>query len=181
MSSERLQLSFFSPATQYYVTGRFGVLAGQMPVAGNLLHHAIEMYIKGALAKTMSLKQLKGLFHSLPDLWTTFKAESYDTSSASFDTLITSLHTFEELRYPDSSLTRGMAVTAGITRGASVGLSAKPEIVSVPTYEIYLDEIDALVGHIFKVASINPVFFISKLNARPREYLRENNSQPWAT
>src|SRR6202043_1798471 len=35
---------------QYYTIGRYSVLAGVNPVAGNLLHHAIEMFLKGALA-----------------------------------------------------------------------------------------------------------------------------------
>jgi hypothetical protein len=43
---------FFSSAAQYYVAGRFGVFAALNPVAANLMHHAIEMYLKGALLKT---------------------------------------------------------------------------------------------------------------------------------
>jgi hypothetical protein len=48
---------FFSPATQYYVSARYDVFAGLNPVAGNLLHHAVEMCLKGALSKTMTLDQ----------------------------------------------------------------------------------------------------------------------------
>jgi hypothetical protein len=177
MSSDRIQLAFYSAATQYYVTGRYGVLAGQIPVAGNLLHHAIEMYLKGALAKTMTLKQLRGLSHGLPDLWATFKAKFPSARLARFDSLVSSLHAFEELRYPDPVLSKGTAVTAGMTRVAGAGPSVADP---VPGYELYLEEIDALVGRIFQVASVNPAFFLARLTTRAREYLKEGNAQPWA-
>ena len=169
---------FFSGATQYYVTGRCAVLAGQIPVAGNLLHHAIEMYVKGGLAKTMTMKEMKALSHKLPDLWAAFKARFADTVLSSFDGLVSSLHAFEELRYPDSILAKGMAVTMGVTRGPAPAPSgiARPE----PTYELYLDEIDALVGKIFQVVSVNPAFFLDGLSHRAREYLKEGNVQQWA-
>jgi len=178
MSSDRVSEAFFSRATQYYVTGRFGVLAGQIPVAGNLLHHAIEMYLKGGLAKTMTLKQLKGLSHNLANLWTTFKARFPSTSLASFDTVVSSLNTFEELRYPDSVLAKGMAVTFGTTRVAGTGSGIMPK--PVPEYALYLEEIDALVDELFQVASVNPLFFVRGLTTRAREYLRDGNVQPWA-
>src|SRR6266542_1815192 len=178
MSSEQTQLNFFSAATQYYITGRYGVLAGQIPVAGNLLHHAIEMYLKGSLAKTMTLKQLKDLSHSLPGIWATFKTKFPSSDLTKFDSLISSLHDFEELRYPDSILTNGMAVSAGVTRVAGTGPigTAHP----VTQYELYLEEIDAFVGKIFQVASVNPNFVLSRLNTKAREYLKEGNIQPWA-
>jgi hypothetical protein len=51
---------FFSAGSQYYIAGRFGVFAGLNPVVGNLLHHAIEMDLKGALSKTKSISELAG-------------------------------------------------------------------------------------------------------------------------
>ena len=38
-------------AIDYYAVGRYAVFAGLNPTAGNLLHHAVEMCLKGALAK----------------------------------------------------------------------------------------------------------------------------------
>jgi len=177
VSTDSLQL-FFSVATQYYVTGRYAVLAGQIPVAGNLLHHAIEMYLKGGLAKTMALQQLKRLSHKLPNLWSTFKGQFADPALSSFDTLVSSLHAFEDLRYPDSILSKGMLVKMGIVRVsvAPPGASTRPE----PTYELYLEEIDALVGKIFEVVPVNPAFFLGGLQSKAREYLWEGNAQPWA-
>jgi hypothetical protein len=47
--------AFFKTGSQYYIAGRFAAFAWFHPVAGNLFHHAIEMYLKGALSKTKSL------------------------------------------------------------------------------------------------------------------------------
>jgi hypothetical protein len=174
----RVLQQFFSTGTQYYVSGRYAVIAGQAPVAGNLLHHAVEMFLKGGLAKSTTLAQLKGLSHNLPNLWGTFKTTFNAPTLSTFDPLVTSLHEFEELRYPDSILAKGMAVTMGVTRPpAAPGVApARPE----PSYELYLDEVDALVGRVFKVASVNPAAFFGGLPARAREYLREGNAQAWA-
>ena len=40
-----------SSAIDCYAVGRYAVFAGLNPTAGNLLHHAVEMCLKGALAK----------------------------------------------------------------------------------------------------------------------------------
>ena len=61
---------FISAGMHYYVAGRYAVFAGLNPTAANLLHHAVEMALKGALAKKgMDLKALKGLSYDLPRIW----------------------------------------------------------------------------------------------------------------
>lgn len=177
MSTRALEL-FFSTATQYYVSGRYAVFAGLSPVAGNLLHHAVEMYLKGALSKLMTLDQLKGLSHNLPKEWECFKAQVAAPGLDMFDALISSLQAFEELRYPDSILSKGMMVTIGVRRvaGDSTGGPAWPE----PKYEMYLEEVDTLVDKIFATASVNPGFFLVGLNTRARDYLKEANVHGWA-
>jgi len=177
MSISALEL-FFSSATQYYVSGRYAVFAGFNPVVGNLLHHAIEMYLKGALSKTMTLEQLKKLRHNLPKVWECFKAQVADPGVDTFDALISSLHAFEELRYPDSILSSGMMVTISVSRvsGASTGSPARPE----PKYELYLEEVDALVDKIFATASVDPRIFLDGLSTRAREYMQEANVHGWA-
>jgi hypothetical protein len=42
---------FVGNACQYYVAARFLVHAQCIPVCGNLFHHAVEMLLKGGLAK----------------------------------------------------------------------------------------------------------------------------------
>jgi hypothetical protein len=59
---------FISAGMHYYVAGRYAVFAGLNPTAANLLHHAIEMALKGALAKKgMDLRALKRLSHAQTD------------------------------------------------------------------------------------------------------------------
>ena len=42
--------SLFEAAVQYYISGRWAVFNRLYEVAGNLLHHAVEMEIKAALS-----------------------------------------------------------------------------------------------------------------------------------
>ena len=64
---------YFGAATQYYVVGRYAVFSNLTPVAGDLLHHAVEMALKGHLASSRSASDLKGPKHSLTKLWRAFK------------------------------------------------------------------------------------------------------------
>ena len=179
MSTGSLEL-FFSAATHYYVSGRYAVLAALIPVAGNLLHHAIEMYLKGALSKALTLDQLKSLSHNLPKLWAAFKADAGDPALNNFDPLMSSLNAFEELRYPDSILKKGMAIQMGVKRLPGAGSATAGPTGPEPAYELYLEDIDALVNKIFETVPVNPAFFLSGLNDRARHYLKEANDHGWA-
>ena len=76
---------FISAGMHYYVAGRYAVFAGLNPTAANLLHHAVEMALKGALAKKgMDLKALKRLNHDLPEIWREFTAQ-YGSDGSTFD------------------------------------------------------------------------------------------------
>jgi hypothetical protein len=108
MSTSQLE-EFFKSAMQYYVAGRFAAFAHFNPVTGNLLHHAIEMFLKGSLSKELTLDELEKLGHNLPRIWTQFKTQANDPSLDQFDENICKLHAYKELRYPDSMLTKGMA------------------------------------------------------------------------
>jgi hypothetical protein len=70
--------AFFKTGSQYYIAGRFAAFAWLHPVAGNLFHHAIEMYLKGALSKTKSLSDLRKLSHDLLSGWAAFKVHAND-------------------------------------------------------------------------------------------------------
>ena len=76
MSDEDAIHEFFRYGCQYYVAGRFGVYAALIPVAAKLHHHAIEMLFKGALSKSMTLKEMKDrLGHKLERCWEAFKTQ----------------------------------------------------------------------------------------------------------
>jgi hypothetical protein len=50
---------FLASGADYYISGRYAVFAQLSPVCANLLHHAIEMFMKAALDRTMDLTALK--------------------------------------------------------------------------------------------------------------------------
>jgi hypothetical protein len=88
--------------------GRYAVFAGLNPTAANLLHHAIEMALKGALAKKgMDLKALKRLNHNLSRIWQEFTAQ-YGIDGSTFDGVIAELQKFETIRYPDEIVKQGL-------------------------------------------------------------------------
>jgi len=61
--TSRATEQFFSLGLQYFVAGKFSAFGRLMPVVGNQFHHAVEMMLKGYLAKTMDLADLKKLGH----------------------------------------------------------------------------------------------------------------------
>ena len=54
-----IEIQFLRLGIQYYVVGRSAVLARLSPVCGNLLHHAVEAYLKARLSQKHSLKELE--------------------------------------------------------------------------------------------------------------------------
>jgi hypothetical protein len=63
--------NFFKAALEYYVDGRASAFCGCFLTTGNLLHHAVEMMLKGQLSRTISLDlaDKKKFSHSLPKCW----------------------------------------------------------------------------------------------------------------
>jgi len=168
---------FFSSAIQYYVAGRFAVFAGLDPVAGNVLHTAIEMAIKGYLSRKLSAAELKTKYmHSLNPLWRDFKASVADPSLRQFDRTVSELDQFKAIRYPDRVIKHGMLAKIGSHRRAD-----EPGVRTilpgpVPRYTLYLPEIDALFEAIVK-ASGNHQFFAGEiLKTDAKEYLRRDNA-----
>jgi len=89
---------YFSLAVQYYIAGRYAIHAGLNPVAGNLLHHAIELALKGGLARTTSSEDLKSKYmHSLDPLWRDFKLTLGDPRLNRLDRAVSELNQFEAI------------------------------------------------------------------------------------
>ena len=163
-----------SSAIDCYAVGRYAVFAGLNPTAGNLLHHAVELCLKGALAKKgKSTDYLKKLRHGLPRIWKEFKAQ-YPEDLGSFDPIIRGLHRFEEIRYPDEIAAQGVLPEIG--RGKRPPPSEPSSLpAKVPSYRLYLGEIDELINKVLAVASINPADYASTLLPEARKYLVEEN------
>ncbi len=176
---------FFSNGRQYYIAGRYAVFAALIPVAGNLLHHAVEHFLKGGLAKTTPLDDMKKkLGHKLPKIWDAFKTQANDPTLARFDDVISTLDEFEELRYPDPNA-KGMQCTFDVTKAGAAAVAAMVASAAagsfptstLPQYSLVLEEIDELVSAIFAAASQNPKFHLGKAyKPEAREYLVKDNA-----
>ena len=107
-----LYQSYFSSAIQYYIAGRYAVFAGLNPVAGNLLHHAVEMAIEGHFSKTSPDTNLKKKTRDIR--WSCSGRTSkialriphltFNGSTGS----VSELDKFEAIRYPEHVMEYGM-------------------------------------------------------------------------
>ena len=170
--SDMMDHLFISAGMHYYVGGRYAVFAGLNPTAANLLHHAVEMALKGALAKKgMDLKTLKYFYHDVPEIWREFTAQ-YGIDGSPFDGVIAELQKFETIRYP------GEIVKQGLHSVISRGKSSPPS--GHTTHDPCLGEIDELMDKIFTVGSISHKAFASRLMPLAKEYLiKENEVAAW--
>lgn len=172
--AERLQHSLFELATQYYASGRYAALSGILPVCGNLLHHAIEMYLKGALARSLDLTAMRKLGHDLTQIWERAKQSYPALDVASFDVTINRLSPFERIRYPDAVLREGAHMRLTRLRDEWLPMPDNPTRPA-PHYDLVLEDVDELVKAIFDAARFNPAFFASSLNPRVLSILSEQN------
>ena len=165
---------FFTNGVQYYISGRFAVFSGFTPVAGNLLHNAIEFFLKGYLAKHLTLDELRKVSHDLNLLWKLFKACTQIESPSDFDSIVRDLGEFAELRYPDTILKNGAVISI------SIGKNVRPVTTDckgrkLESYSIGLQNIDSLAELIFAKSSKNPAAFFGGLNKVAKDFLGNNN------
>lgn len=168
---------FYKIALEYYVSGRAARLCGNNLVIGNLLHHAVEMLLKGQLSKIITLEDLKNpdrFGHQLRPLWLAFKALA-PADLTKFDSMITELDKFEKIRYPDKILSRGASIGLGFGRGKPVTkmTSGRKE----PKYQVGIGDVDAFFGRLFPLCGINPPAYLSYLSPFGREVLTERNAE----
>jgi hypothetical protein len=179
-SQEDVIDEFFTYGSQYYLAGRYGMFAGLMPVAANLHHHGIEMLLKGALSKTMTLEELKEkLMHNLQKMWRKFKRQANDPSLNRFNKVIKELSKYNDVRYPDKTLHSGASMMFDITRVGAAQSSVTGKLAAnVPQYKICLEDIDELVLEIFRLASRNPKAHLNMRFAKTeaREFLFRDNA-----
>jgi len=142
--------AFSSSALQYYAAGRFSAISLLMPVAGNLLHHAVEMFLKAALAHHISVVDLKKKYsHNLERIWSEFKAGHPSAQLTMFDNVVRKLHRFESIRYPS---------VAGDDPGflqLVVGQDPPKTEAPAPPFQLVLNEIDAVVAKICRVGQLS--------------------------
>jgi hypothetical protein len=109
---DTLRIRFIEYGLQYYAAGRCAVSTGLNPVAANILHHAVEMFLKAGLCAHTTEKQRRDdLRHDLPNIWQAFKPH-YDPEGklARFDDCVQGLHEYEDIRYPEGMMKPGAIV-----------------------------------------------------------------------
>ena len=172
-SADDVRLHFAQLAIQYYIAGRAAAIDQLVPVLGNLLHHAVEMSLKAALASSHSLAQLKGFGHNLPRLWQAFSAAFPSATGVGFQAAVDSLHRFEDLRYPDSILANGAMMQLALHRSHVGNLAPGP--AGVPSYLLVLEDVDEFEEAVFEAMNLNPKFFSASPSPKAKEHLLLHN------
>lgn len=91
--------TYFDIGLQYYLAGRVAFIDQLFPVAGNLFHHATEMFLKAALMPGVSPEDLYANYrHRIVDLWNEYI--KIDPKEDKYSSFIAELSKWEELRYP---------------------------------------------------------------------------------
>jgi hypothetical protein len=164
----------FKVGMQYYIAGRAAACCRLIPIAGNLLHHAVEMLFKGELSKTLLLEDTKKQYgHLLVKTWNAFKALHSGENLAGFDQLVADLDRFEKIRYPDEYINDGALISLGWgTLKPPVSQTQGPKL---PEYVLYVNEVDDLIARLFKVCRINPPFYWGTLNTEAVRFLEYEN------
>jgi hypothetical protein len=175
------QLVFAKLAMDYYVVGRMAAMAHLMPVHGNLLHHAVELFLKTALVGTIPVEQMKKTpySHDLRELWRAFKLRHTNPAFGRFDDTVDALHRFEYIRYPDKIVDQGILTTIQWTRSTfatvtGTGSGSRP----LPVYDFVIEEVDHLIVEILQSASLNPKLLSAGVqHPRALEALEHNNPE----
>src|SRR4051812_17203361 len=168
-------MHLFKVGMQYYIAGRAAARWQLVPIAGNLLHHAIEMLLKGELSKTLRLEDIKKQYgHLLVKTWNAFKATHPGEDLAGFDQLVADLDRFEGIRYPDEYIKSGAVMSLGWgTLKPAIRQMVGPKL---PEYYLYVNEVDVLVARLFKVCKINPPAYWGALHPEAVRLLQYENS-----
>jgi hypothetical protein len=174
MRREAADHEFMNLGVQYSLAARTAALAGLF-VCGNLYHHSIEMFLKSGLTRKYSMHDLQYEFrHELPKLWDAFKKEFDAAGLARFDETIEDVEKFEDIRYPNKVIRYGVQLIVDYRGENPVEYPASPERPE-PLYKFYYDDVDRLIGEIFRASSRNPLFYTSGLKPEVQEMLARYN------
>jgi hypothetical protein len=172
---ERLTAELFRNAFDYYIAGRYAVYAKLANRAGNLLHHAVEMSLKGALSKGgLNLSELENFRHDLKKLWKTFKKQTKHPALKRLDEAVTRLNRLEKLRYPNFMLTHGMQLHICIKKSHLAIASGKNQ---PPKFELCLEEVDEIFAAVFNSTGLNAKpLVLDRLSKEAKDTLAWENS-----
>ena len=140
MRTHTSHFELYPLALQHYVAGRMLALQLQTHVAGNILHHAVELFLKAELSPTVTIDKLKNKYrHNLKKIWSAYQA-LHSQVPGHFTNTIADLDAFEEIRYPSAE-----KESIG-HRYALFKEHASPELTPRGTYSLVLESIDELIA-----------------------------------
>jgi len=178
MPSRRIEepRQYLPLARDYYVAGRFLFWQHQV-VSGNLLHHAIELFLKHDLVQDAS-DVSEHRHHELNVLWEEFKVAHPGDPLAQWDRVVADLNQWEELRYGGFTPS-----TDDERRGRSRAMVFHPhhepaDVESDEEHDVYvlcLDDVDQLVAAIVASASVNPDFLLVGVTEDARHWYSHQN------
>jgi hypothetical protein len=132
------------------------------------------MLLKGCLCQTVSLAEMKSRFsHKLVSLWGAFKAAFPGADLSPFDDVVANLDRFEQIRYPDAIVARGVSITVGWGPSHTFGATTD---AFLPCYKLSVSEMDDLMARIFSLYELDHRSYTAALNVEARRALETNNS-----
>jgi HEPN domain-containing protein len=163
---------------EYYIAARFCFLSRFGDIAGILVHHAVEMFLKGGLSKFKNYKEIKKNGHCLTKLWLEYLELSgkneKDESVMEITNQVSSIDSFENLRYPDFELIEGTIKTFEINPSTSIRILDEDQYTNKFTLNLYA--IDSLIIGLLESIVINPLFFIVRYEKYDLNYLYDKNA-----
>jgi len=175
IDKENLQAVMFAQlACHYYATARFAMYARRDLVCGVLFHDAIEMALKGGLARKRGLGELSYLGHNLKALWRAFKQDFPNSDLDKHTKTISTLNKAEEIRYPG---TEGSIAIHLEWSGVPAPTETFGGFGTPKQYPLAVTDIDELFAYIFWAASWNPIHFMNLGNPAASEAIRLFNNQ----
>jgi hypothetical protein len=148
---------FAENACQYYAIARFAMYAQRVPVCGTLFHYAVEMALKGGLARKRELAELKDMGHKLGVLWLAFKNDFPDPRLQRHDKTIEMVDNFYVLRYPGTE----DSIAINVSWSGDPGTVTTSDGLRAPKhYPLIVSDVDGLFADIFTAASWNPAWLV---------------------
>ncbi len=179
-AGDNIAIYFMQTGSQSYAVARFAMHAQRIAVCGNLFHHAVEMLLKGGLARKRTLSDLKAMGHKLKVLWRAFKTDFPDASLKRHDKTISSLDKFEDIRYPNPTKVHSMAVSLEWS-GPSGTMTAHGGLKTPKQYKLVVSDIDDLVADVSRFCSWSPAAFMGTNLAALEAITRHNAHSEFLT
>ncbi|SBV37671.1 hypothetical protein STPYR_12614 [uncultured Stenotrophomonas sp.] len=155
MRTHTSHFELYPLALQHYVAGRMLALQLQTHVAGNILHHAVELFLKAELSPTATIDELKNKYrHNLKKIWVAYKALHSDVPD-DFASTIADLDAFEEIRYPSAE-----KESIGHRYALFKELAAL-HLMPQSTYSLVLESIDELIAFTISKSRMQQFYFSS--------------------